>query len=65
MLLVSTCLLSSQENPNAAMPATTQTITTMEQLEDNAAQILSELTTSIGFATFTGQDEAFVAAGQA
>ena len=33
-----------------------------EQLEDNAAQILSELTTSVGFASFTGQDDAFVAA---
>jgi len=33
-----------------------------EQLEDNAAQILNNLTTSIGFASFTGQDEAFVAA---
>src|SRR5208283_2528826 len=33
-----------------------------EQLEENAAQILSELTTSIGFASFTGQDDAFVAA---
>ncbi|MBX6312632.1 MAG: BREX-2 system adenine-specific DNA-methyltransferase PglX [Isosphaeraceae bacterium] len=32
-----------------------------EQLEENAQQILNELVTSIGFASFTGQDEAFVA----